>query len=200
MLKNAEESDHYEDVSYNVESLFTSIPVKETIDYIIKKSYVKKEIKTLCKKSIFIKLLKKFTQECMFTFNNRPIKQVDGCRMGGPISAVFSNIYLCKMEEDIVIPANLIFHKRYVDDIYIRRKKHDTDKLFIDLNLYHQNIKLTLEINPNKFLETKLFEPTKELRHKFITKQNSFQCIDLQKLPISTKKTQLQVNYAEIRE
>ena len=61
LLKNAEESDHYEDVSYNVESLFTSIPVKETIDYIIQKNYVKKEIKTLCKKSIFIKLLKKFT-------------------------------------------------------------------------------------------------------------------------------------------
>ena len=32
LLKNAEESDDYEDVTYDVESLFTSIPVKETID------------------------------------------------------------------------------------------------------------------------------------------------------------------------
>ena len=35
LLSNAEESDHYEDVSYEVENLFTSIPVKKTIDYII---------------------------------------------------------------------------------------------------------------------------------------------------------------------
>ena len=51
---------------------------------------------------------------------------------------------------------NPILYKRYVDDIYVRRKKHETDKLFIDLNSYHQNIKLTLEINPNKFLDTEI--------------------------------------------
>ena len=31
------------------------------------------------------------------------------------------------------------------------KKKHETDKLFIDLNSYHQNIELTLEISPNEF-------------------------------------------------
>ena len=92
LLKNAEESEDYEDVSYDVESLFTSITVKETIDYIIQKIYVKKEIKPFCKKSIFIKLLKKLTQECVFTINNRLIKQVDGCPMGRPICVVFSDI------------------------------------------------------------------------------------------------------------
>ena len=92
LLKNAEESDDYEDDSYDVESLFTSIPVKETIDYIIPKIYVKKEIKPFFKKSIFIKLLKKLTQECVFTINNRLIKQIDGCPMGRSISVVFSGI------------------------------------------------------------------------------------------------------------
>ena len=70
----------------------------QEIDYIIQKIYVKKEIKPFCKNSIFIKLLKKLTQECVFTIN--------------------------KMEEDIVIPANPIFYKRYVDDTYKQRKKH----------------------------------------------------------------------------
>ena len=156
LLKNAEETNDYEDVSYDVENLFTSIPVKETIDYIIQKIYVRKEIKPFCKKSIFIKLLKKLTQECVFTINNRLIKQVDGCPMGRSISVVFSDIYVCKMEEDIVIPANPIFYKRYVDDTDVRRKKCETYKLFIDLNSYHENIKLTLEINSNKFLDTEI--------------------------------------------
>ena len=76
--------------------------------------------------------------------------------MDGPISVVLSDIYVCKMEEDIVIPANPIFYKRYIDGTYVRRKKHETDKLFIDLNSYHENIKLTLEINPNMFLDTEI--------------------------------------------
>ena len=130
----------------------------------------------------------------MFTINNRLIKQVDGCPMGGPIFVVFSDIYVCKMEEDILIPANPIFYKRYVDDTYVRRKKHETDKLFIDLNSYHQNIKLTLEINPNKFLDTEIIRNDQGIRRKFIANQKSFQCIGLRKFLIGTKEMQLQVN------
>ena len=74
MLRNAEESEDYEDVSYDVESSFTNIPVEETIGYIIQKNCVKNEIKTFCKRSIFTKLLKKRTRECVFTINNRLIK------------------------------------------------------------------------------------------------------------------------------
>ena len=76
--------------------------------------------------------------------------------MGGPIPVVFSDYYVCKMEEDIVIPANPIFYTRYVDDTYIWRKKHETDKLFGDLKFSYENIKLTLETNPNKFFDTEI--------------------------------------------
>ena len=40
--------------------------------------------------------------------------------------------------------------------IYREKKKHETDELFLDLNSYHENIKLTLEINPNVFLDTEI--------------------------------------------
>ena len=90
--------------------------------------------------------------------------------MGGLISEVFSDIYVCKMEEDIVIPANPIFYKRYVDDTYVRRKKHETDKLFIDLNSYHENIELTLEINPNKFLDTEIICTNQEIKTQVYNK------------------------------
>ena len=63
--------------------------------------------------------LLKLTKECVFSVNNRLIKQIDGCPMGGPISAVFSDIYVSKMEEDIVTPMKPHFYKRYVDDTYI---------------------------------------------------------------------------------
>ena len=30
--------------------------------------------------------------------------------MSGPVSVVFSDIHMCKLEEDIVVPAEPIFH------------------------------------------------------------------------------------------
>ena len=48
-MMNDDES--HEDVSY-VESLFSSIPVQETIDYILQRIHVRNEIKPFCKKSI----------------------------------------------------------------------------------------------------------------------------------------------------
>ena len=121
LLKSVPSDDNYEDVSPDVESLFTSIPIQETIDHILYKIYVKKELKQFCKKSIFKKLLNKLTTECVLSANNRLIKQIDGCN-GGPISVVLSDIYVCKMEEDIVAPSKLLFYKHYVDDTYVRRK------------------------------------------------------------------------------
>ena len=67
--------------------------------------------------------------------------------MGCPISVVFADIYMCKMEDDIVAPLKLIFHKRYIDDTYVRRKRNTTNQLFEKLNTYHENIKLTIEEN-----------------------------------------------------
>ena len=157
MLRNAEESNDYGNVSYDLKSLFTRIAVKEMIEYIIQKMYVRKEIKPFCKRSIFYKTTKETdSRMCVFSFKNRFIKQVDGCLMGKPISVVFSDVYVCKVEKDMVIPANPIFYNRYVNGTYVRTKKHETDKLFIDLNSYHENIKLTLETNPNKFLDTEI--------------------------------------------
>ena len=169
LLKNIENSDNYEDVSHDVESLFTSIPIEETIGYIIHKIYTKKVIEPMCKKSVFKKLLIKLTKECTFSVNNRLIKQIDGCPMGGPISVVFADIYMCKMEDDVVAPIKPIFYKRYVDDTYIRRKNNTKDELFEKLNTYHDNIKFMIEENPTKFLDTEI------VRHNsaIITKVNT---------------------------
>ena len=150
--------------------MFTSIPVQETIDYILQRIYVRKEIKPFCKKSIFKKLLLKLTKECVFSVNNRLIKQIDGCPMGGPISVVFSDIYVSKMEEDIVTPMKPHFYKRYVDDTYIRRKKNEPDSLFEKLNSYHPNIKLTIKKNPTKFLDTEIIRRRCEIETKVSNK------------------------------
>ena len=63
IIKNHTLDRDEEYMSYDVESLFTSIPVSETIDYIMKEIYENKVIKPMCKsKFVFRRLLKKLTK------------------------------------------------------------------------------------------------------------------------------------------
>ena len=66
ILNNVPISEDEEDVSYDVESLFTNTPLKDTIDFICEEVYVHKKLEPICKKSIFKKLLYKLTTECTF--------------------------------------------------------------------------------------------------------------------------------------
>ena len=142
--------------SYDVVSLFTNIPLDETIDYIIKSIYTHKKLPQICSKLVFRRLLEKITKDCTFQLCFKFYKQVDGCVMGGPLSVTLSDIYMSKMEDDVVEKYQPKFYKRYVDDIIYRRKKNQVDLLFNDLNNYHQNIKLTLELHPKRFLDINL--------------------------------------------
>ena len=51
-----------------------------------------------------------------------------------------------------------MFYKRFVDDIYDRKKKGIHDNLYEKLNNYHPNIKLRIEINPSKFLDNEIID------------------------------------------
>ena len=107
---------------------FTNIPIKKTIDYIIEQIYTQKRLKRICSKLIFKRLLLKLATECTYTFNHKFYKQIDGCTMGGPLPVTFSDIFMIKMESEIVIPHKPLFYRRFVDDIYNRRKKFQRDE------------------------------------------------------------------------
>ena len=143
-------------VSYDVDSLFTSIPLGETIDFVLDEFYVRKKLESFCKKSVFKKLLNKLCKGCTFLADGRLIRQLDVCPMDGPISVVLSKIVCVKMEFDVVKPLKPKLYKHYVDDIFSKRIKNQPDKLFQKLNIYHPNIKLTIEVNPSKLLDTEI--------------------------------------------
>ena len=143
-------------VSYDADSLFNSILLGEKIDFFLDEIYVRKKLEPFCKKSVFKKLLNKLCKGFTFLADGKLIRQVDGCPKGGPISVVLSNIFCVKMEFDAVKPLKAKLYKRYVDDTYSKRIKNQPDQLFEKLNNYHPNIKLTIEVNPSKFLDTKI--------------------------------------------
>ena len=76
--------------------------------------------------------------------------------MGGPLSVILADMHMVRTKNEVVKPLNPPFYKRFVDDIYSRRNKSQQDVLFEALNNFHPNIKLTIEVNPEKFLHTKI--------------------------------------------
>ena len=109
-------------LSYDVEPLLTNIAIEEIINYIIDQIYVYKKLTLIYSKLIFIRLWIKIATECTFKFNNRFLKQLDGCTMGRPLSVTFNDIYMVKMENNVVKSSKTIFYRRFVDDICSRQK------------------------------------------------------------------------------
>ena len=104
------------------------------------------------------------------------------------MSVVFSDIFMCKMEEDIVVPAKPIVYKRCVDNTYIRRKKNVNDELFPNLNSYHTNIKLILGENPRKFVDTKIIRKNNTISIQVFAKLAMFPVHWSSKIPTNYKQ------------
>ena len=89
--------------------------------------------------------------------------------MGDPVSVVFPDIFLCKMEEDVVVPAKPIFtNVMLMTDTYAERKMND--ELFQNLNSFHTNIKFISEQNPKKFLHTDILRKNNTISTQVFTK------------------------------
>ena len=181
--------DDEEDVSYDVESLFTSIPVRETIDFILSEIYDRQVIPPFCKKRLhFKRLLERLTGECKFSVNGVLIRQKDGCPIGGSMSGDFADIFMNKLEREVVIPRTPTLYGRYVDDTFNRRKKGVPDELFEALNNYHPNIRYTIEENPTHFLDTNISYNNGQIETSVHVKANNFPVFWSSKIPKRYKR------------
>ena len=97
------------------------------------------------------------------------------------------------MENDVIL-LKPIFYRRNVDDIINCHKKNVPDELFFKLNYYHQNIKLTIEICPTKFLDTQLVYLNRKVQTKVYRKPN-YPFLGHQTSPNLTREMQLMVTY-----
>ena len=104
-------------VSLDVESWVTNVPIQRTTIIILDWIYSDQLISTNFNILNFFKFSygPNLLRNLLFFINNKLIKQISGCPMGGPISAVLSDIYGCKMEQGVK-PARPWFCKCYVAD------------------------------------------------------------------------------------
>lgn len=138
--------------SYDVESLFTNVPLDETLDIILE-NYEPSDFYDISKELIR-RLFKFATSESCFLFNSKLYNQVDGVTMGSSLGPIFANAFLCNKEvkwlRDCPIDFRPIYYRRYVDDTFlIFKSEEDNRRFFQYFNSRHKNIRFTCEKENN---------------------------------------------------
>ena len=150
-LKHVSLSQNSVCVSFDVSSLFTNVPVGETIDIICNIvcdfpgfPYNKNELRTL----LYL------ANESIFSFNGRTYKQIDGVSMGNPLAPTFAEFYMGHLEHRIFDTQHNDFYPthyfRYVDDtLCLFDKEEKVDEFLNFLNSLNSHMKFTVEKSYN---------------------------------------------------
>ena len=140
--------------SFDVESLFTNIPVRETINIAIDSLFKQcVSVKGISRK-LFRSMLDIAVTNSFFLFDKKLYKQLDGVGMGLPLGPTFANIFLCFHERNwlTACPPDFrpVLYKRYVDDCFLvfDHISH-VDKFLTYLNQQHPKMKFTKEVETN---------------------------------------------------
>ena len=83
----------------DVDSLFTNIPLDETIDICVNQFFEKTDTVQGFTNSELKQLLSLATKEYYFIFNGLPYKQIDGVAMGSPLGPSLANAFFSHHEK-----------------------------------------------------------------------------------------------------
>lgn len=133
--------------SFDVQSLFTNIPLLETIDH----------IPDICNRfqldlPMNFKLLKSLillcTHKVQFSFNNIFYFQNDGVAMGSPLGPILADIFMGYVEHFLLHRSEHSpkYYFRYVDDTFAVFDNTTSALSYLDiLNSLHSNLRFTIE-------------------------------------------------------
>ena len=140
--------------SFDIESLFTNIPLNETIDICLDTVFSNTNTFHNFTRKQFKTLLDLATKETYFIFKDNLFQQIDGVAMGSPLGPTLANIFMCHHERKWLnqCPATIkpLIYQRYIDDTFLLFNDSQNPKQFLDyLNVQHNNINFTSESENN---------------------------------------------------
>lgn len=140
--------------SFDVSSLFTNVPLDETIRICADALYDNPELQPYIPKEVFVELMHSATSTVEFSFNDTIYRQIDGVAMGSPLGPALANIFVGYYEEKLFsdMPKPSVYF-RYVDDTFaIFRNEKESEEFLIKLNDLHSSLKFTFEKEKNNTL------------------------------------------------
>jgi hypothetical protein len=134
--------------SFDVESLFTNIPLDEGIELAI--SYILRNNPDIKLTPADLKdLFTTATARTHFLFKGAFYDQIDGVAMGSPLAPVLANLFMGHHENAWLQnfnSAKILFYRRYVDDTFCLFHSENDALFFLQyINSQHPNIKFTME-------------------------------------------------------
>ncbi|KAI5638489.1 reverse transcriptase (RNA-dependent DNA polymerase) domain-containing protein [Phthorimaea operculella] len=159
-------------VSFDVESLFTNVPIKECLKVIegrLRYKGIPKRYNTL---------LEQCLEGNYFLYHEQYYLQIDGVAMGSPVAPVIANIWMEYFEELALSagPSTITLWKRYVDDVFgVIKGNTDAVKQYVEyLNSIHPKVRFTYEVESDRtlaFLDVKVMvRPDGSLAHSVYRK------------------------------
>ena len=144
-------------VTMDVDSLFTNIPLSETIDICTELVFQETDKVDGLNKYEFKQLLTIATTESFILFDGKFYQQVDGVAMGSPLGPSLTNIFLghneMKWLAECPVDCKPIYYKRYVDDIFLLFSNIESvDKFKQYMNSRHPNMHFTSETESDNSL------------------------------------------------
>ena len=159
--------------SFDVESLFTNVPLKETIEIILNIVYDEKKISAALSKRSLKKLLLDACTKTAFSFNKKLYEQIDGISMGSPLGLLKVNVIMIVLEhvvvKDLFNKGYLEFYIQDMDNTLVLMEKSDAPIVLQALNGFHKNLNFTVDTFEDKkvhFLDLLIDRNTTDIFYK----------------------------------
>jgi len=148
-------------VSFDVESLFTNVPIEGSVEAARRKLESDPGLvdRTTLTPAEISDLLDFVLRSTYFQYNGSIYEQQEGAAMGSPVSAVIANLYMEAFEEQVIesAPYKPKIWKRYVDDTFTILDCGNVDSFLHHLNSQQPTIRFTMETEKESkiaFLDT----------------------------------------------
>ena len=130
-------------VSFDVTSLYTNVPVMESIEICADLLFRDSSKAPPIDKDTFVQLAKIASCNVVMSTHDGYYTQTDGLAMGSPPAPHLANGWLSKYDQSIKGSAKLF--TRYMDDILRDIRRDDIDQKLTEINNLHPNLSFTIE-------------------------------------------------------
>lgn len=205
-------------VSFDVESLYPSVPLKDAKEAM--RRWVLEQDISDDEFELVIALVEIVMEQRWLEFYDTIFEQKEGLSIGNPLSSKLAELFMGELETEMSgeswFPR---FWRRYVDDVIAIVNKEEVQGLLQQLNKRHTKIKFTVEVEQNEsipFLDTRLirengkiridvyrkptdkplcipFESHHDIKHRLASFE-SF-CFRVWNLPLSDERRKIEIEY-----